>query len=327
MTRRRLLMPGIVTAVLLIAFGLGWGMGAGRIDGSRAALDERLSLFRNVLTGVRAERERRPELDARFAAIADRTLGGDLESVDSTLRRRLVDAVEDSGLSGVAVNTLGGVVVETPASREFRRSGPERTLRDEPDFVLVRATASGTGSISDVVRFLHTLDTSPWIKRIEQVRLDPDRTGRLLAVSVRLATIFMPGITPDPEATEVVAPRRSLDRYASLVAANPFRLPSVAADPPPSTTTSPPPAPSPPAADPWSGWMLTGVIEGDPGVEAWCRHAATGRTATLLPETDVTLADGLIATLMGVDGDIAILRIGDETRRVLVGSTLDRSLP
>jgi hypothetical protein len=321
-------MPGIVTGVLAVSAGIGWGVGAGRLDGSRAALDDRLSLFRNVLNGVREERERRPALESRLAAITNRTLGGDLESVDSTLRRRLVETVEGSGLSGISVNTLGGAVVETPASRSFRRSGPERALRDEPDFVLVRATAAGSGTIADVVRFLHALDAAPWVKRIEQVRLDPDRTGRRLSVSVRLSTIFVPGTEPDPDAAEEIVPLRSIDRYATLVTANPFRLPSVAAEAPrpPVTPSVPAPAP-PPAVDPWSGWMLTGVVEGDPGTEAWCRHAASGRTATLLLDTEVTLAEGLLATLVSVDGDVAVLRVGDETRRVLVGSTLDRALP
>jgi hypothetical protein len=324
--RHRLVMPGIVVGVLAIAGGLGWGVGAGRLDGTRTALDERVQVYRDVLLEVRAERERRPELDERTEAITNRTLGGDLETVDSALRRRLVETIEENGLSEVVVNTLGGTVIETPAGRSFKRSGPERALRDEPDFVLVRATASGSGSIADVVRFLHALDAAPWVKRIEQVRMDPDRTGRRISVSVRLATIFVPGATPDPEAVEEVTPRRSIDRYAAMVAANPFRLeaaPSIARP----TPTVPTPVVTPPTADPWSGWMLTGVIEGDPGVEAWCRHAASGRTATLLPETDVTLGDGLVATLVSVDGDVAVLRVGGETRRVLVGSTLDRSLP
>ncbi len=325
MNRRRLVMPGIVVGVLATAGVLGWGVGAGRLDGTRASIDERVQVFRDVLLAVRDEREKRPELDARSNAIIDHTLGGDLETVDSALRRRLVETVEGSGLSDVVVNTLGGTVVETPAGRSFKRSGPERELRDEPDFVLVRATASGSGSIAEVVRFLHALDAAPWVKRIEQVRLDPDRTGRRLSVSVRLATIFVPGATPDPEAVEEVTPRRSIDRYAALVAANPFRLdtPSIARP----TPAVPTPVAAPPTADPWSGWMLTGVVEGDPGVEAWCRHPASGRTATLLPETDVTLGAGLVATLISVEGDVAVVRIGDETRRVLVGSTLDRSLP
>jgi hypothetical protein len=325
MNRHRLVMPGIVVGVLAIAGGLGWGVGAGLLDGTRTALDERVQVYRDVLMAVRAERERRPELDERTEAITNRTLGGDLETVDSALRRRLVETIEESGLSEVVVNTLGGTVVETPAGRSFKRSGPERALRDEPDFVLVRATASGSGSIAEVVRFLHALDSAPWVKRIEQVRLDPDRTGRRLSVSVRLATIFVPGATPDPEAVEEVTPRRSIDRYAALVAANPFRLDTPSISRP--TPTAPTPVVAPPTADPWSGWMLTGVVEGDPGVEAWCRHPASGRTATLLPETDVTLGAGLVATLISVEGDVAVVRIGDETRRVLVGSTLDRSLP
>ncbi len=327
MNRHRLLMPGIVVGVLAIAGSVGWAVGAGRLDGTRATIDERLEVYRAVLIGVREERERRPDLDARAAAIVNRTLGADLETVDSALRRRLVETIDESGLSEVVVNTLGGSVVETPASRSFRRSGPERALRDEPDFVLVRATASGTGTIGEVVRFIHALDAAPWVKRLEQVRLDPDRGGRRLTVSVRLSTIFVPGVAPDPDAGEVPRPIRPFDRYAAMVAANPFRLVEAVAETPRPRDPALPVAPVVPTIDPWSGWMLTGVVEGSPGVEAWCRHPVSGRTATLLPDREVALGDGLVATLVAVDGDVAVLRVGDETRRVLVGSTLDRALP
>lgn len=328
MNRRRLVMPAVTVAVLSISAGLGWGYGAGRLDGDRAALDDRLDLYRRVLTEVRSEREARPELDARLGTIIDRTLGADLESVDSTLRRRLVDALAADGLRGGVVNTMGTAVVGTPATRAFRRNGPERALRDEPDFVRVGASVSGTGTFGEVVRFVHRLDAAPWVKRIEQVRLDPDRTGGRVTVAVRLSTIFVPGSEPDPEAAVTPRGGHELGRYAALVAANPFRH-----------RTEPPPIRPPvavvevvettvtPTIDPWSTWLLTGVVQGGPGNEAWCRQPSSGRSATLLPEIEVDLGDGLLATLVSIDGEVAVLRLGDETRRIVVGSTLGRSRP
>ena len=90
MNRRQLVLPAAALVVLAAFVALGWAVGAGRLDGERAALDDRLDLYRRVLLEVRREREERPELEARFAAVVDRTLGTDLETVDSTLRRRLV---------------------------------------------------------------------------------------------------------------------------------------------------------------------------------------------------------------------------------------------
>lgn len=327
MNRHRLVLPGVTLAVLSVFAGLGWAVGAGRLNGDRAELDDRLNLYRRVLLEVRREREQRPELDARFDAIVDRSLGADLETVDSTLRRRLVEALAESGLRGGVVNTMGASVVGTPATRAFRRSGPERALRDEPDFVRIGASVSGTGTLGEVVRFVQRLDASPWVKRIEQLRLDPDRAGSLVTVSVRLSTIFVPGVAPDPEAPLVPSDGRPLDRYAALVAANPFRHAVEPRPSPPVEVVDVSPVPIAPAVDPWASWMLTGVVQGDPGTEAWCRQPNSGRTATLLPDIEVDLGDGLLATLVSVDGDVAVLRLGDETRRVLVGSTLGRSRP
>lgn len=322
MNRRRLALPAAVIAVLAAFAAIGWAAGAGRLDGERAELEDRLALYRKVLLEVRSEREERPELDARFAEVVDRTLGTDLETVDSALRRRLVDALGAAGLGGGVVDTTGGSLVGTPATRAFRRSGPERALRDEPDFVRVGATVSGAGSIGEVVRFLHGLDAAPWLKRIETVRLDPDRKGERITVVVRLSTIFVPGAAPGTDAPSAASPRRPIDRYAGLVAANPFRH---VVEPPPKPPTPVVEAPKPPKVDRWSTWMLTGVVEGTPGTEAWCRQPSSGRTATLLPGVETDLGNGLRATLVSVDGEVAELKLGDETRRVMVGSTLGRT--
>ena len=67
----------------------GWAIGSGRLGGARDQIENRIATYRNVLLTVRSEREERPELDRRLADVLDRSLGSELESVDSDLRRRL----------------------------------------------------------------------------------------------------------------------------------------------------------------------------------------------------------------------------------------------
>ena len=60
MNRRRLALPAIALLVLAAFVALGWAVGAGRLDGERAVLDDRLDLYKRVLLEVRREREERP---------------------------------------------------------------------------------------------------------------------------------------------------------------------------------------------------------------------------------------------------------------------------
>lgn len=320
---RRYILPGIVVATVGLAGLLGWSSGSGRLGGAREDLDRRIATYVNVLTTVRDERTRRAELDQRIGSIVDRTLGMDLEHVDAELRRRIAELCESSGLREVTVGTLGAGMIGTPARRMFKRTASERIYRDEADFARVGATANGIGTLEVVVRFLHGLDAAPWVKRIETIRLDPVKDGRLIKVAIRVSTIFVPGLDPDPEASPSIDPRRNIERYAALVDRNPFVLPEA---PKPVRAKKPAPAPRP-RGNPLAEWLLTGLIQGDPGEEAWCRHRGNGSTATLLPGVTVDLPGGGKATLVGIDGEVATIMSGGETWRVLVGSTLDRRLP
>lgn len=322
---RRFMLPSIFIGSAMIAGLLGWASGSGRIGDDRADLDRRIATYINVLTTVREERTRRPELDARIAAIVDRTLGTDLEHVDAELRRRIAGLCESAGLQNVTVTTLGASVLETPARRTFRKTSAEKAFRDEADFAMVGATASGTGSLEEVVRLLHGLDAASWMKRIESVRLDPDRDGSRIKVAVRVSTIFVPGGQPDPEGVPANESRRDLGRYAALIERNPFVLPKPEPEPQPVPVVAPEP-PKAPVVDPLGKWVLTGLVEGGPGDEAWCRHRESGRTVTLLPGTKVDLPGGGTVFLVEIKGDVATIRSGEETWRVLVGSTLDRRL-
>ena len=320
---RRYLLPSIITGTVLLAALLGWASGSGRLGESREDLNRKIATYVNVLTTVRDERTQRPELDERIAGVVDRTLGNELEHVDAELRRRIAEMCDRSGLREVAVSTLAASMVGTPARREFKRTASERVYRDEPDFTRLGAVANGVGSLEEAVRFLHELDAAPWAKRIESVRLDPIKNGQRIRVTVRVSTIFVPGSAPDPERSPEVEQQRGIERYAGLIARNPFVVPRPPRQKP---ASEPPPRPTP-RKDPLAQWLLTGLVDGVPGAEAWCRHLGDGRSATLVPEVAIDLPGGGNVVLVGIDGDVATIRSGEETWRVLVGSTLDRRLP
>ncbi|MCP4797558.1 MAG: hypothetical protein GY885_15505 [Phycisphaeraceae bacterium] len=328
MNRRTRGMATIATVGLVLAGAgvVGWAVGSGRFGGTRSSIENRIATYRNVLMTVRREREQRPELDRRLASIVDRSLGSELEAVDSDLRRQLAGLAEASGLRDASVSTLGASVVATPAAREFSRSGSERAFREEPDFAVLSANVSGRGPLEAVIRFLHDLDAAAWVKRVEYVRFDPDAEGRVIALNARISTLFVPGVDPgDGVDGATPDPQHSIERYESMIAANPFAFaveaPEPVAEPVP---VQPPP---PPRIDPRSDWMLTGVVEGPDGTEAWMRNIRSNETFELLVGGKRPLDREVELQLEWAEGDLAGFRVGDETFRILIGSTLDRPLP
>jgi hypothetical protein len=313
--RWKWLLFGCVAA--LVAGCAGWMFASKWMGEDRVAVVRSIQTYRNFLGEVRAQRERRDALDGELADSLDRTLGSKMENVDSTVRVRLANMARECGLQDLSVSIMRSVVLESPAKRSFRRSGIQRAFREEPDFVEVGASMNAIGSIDEVVNFLHRLDAAPWLKRVGLVRIDPEGKQGKLRLVVQLSTIFVPGLEPAQTPLEP-DPRWSLQRYSRLVASNPFALPI---KPEPVLATNSP-EPPPPSGNPRANWRLTGIVEGPDGIEAWLMN---------LPRQDpveIRLGEHFdLFTLSGVQGDIATFTVGDETFRILVGSTLDRPLP
>lgn len=289
-------------AAALVAGTLGYLAGEGRFGSERGAALKEIDTYVAVLTKARTDRDNRPAMDAKLQAVADRTLGASVESVDSEFRRRLNRMCEELGLTEFSVTTGVSMGRSTPAKREFNRPS-ERALRDEPDFFEVQGTVGATGRVDQLLGLVFRLDAEPWMKRIESVRLDPNADGTSVRMTLKMSTLFLPGRTaskplvPDPQALA------SASRFGALFGSNPFRVPPPPAPPAPvapaptqvaqpSTPAGPavatpaaPPAPAP--GFPYGEWMLTGVVEGPSGTEAWLRHVPTGSQLTLTPGTAV----------------------------------------
>lgn len=326
---RRRWLPLLGAGCVLLGAGAGYLLGERRLSEDRAAALRDIDTYTNVLQTARARREERPKLDARLQEAVDRTLGGSIETVDSAVRKRLNRACEELGMTEFSVTTGATVARGTPARKEFNRPD-ERRLRDEPDFVEVQATVSASGSAQQIYGLIFRIGVEPWEKRIESIRLDPSSDGERIRAIVKLATGFIPGNSPKVELALSPEALAGATRYAALFASNPFRIPpppAVATNPPTTVATAPSgdgsttapglPVAIPASPFPYGEWLLTGVVEGPAGAEAWLRHLTTGAQLTVLPGTAV----GELV-FRAVEYDFAVFEGPSGACRVQVGNNL-----
>ncbi len=312
--RTPILVVGVALSSLL-AGTLSFLIASGRLGSARSAQLEAIGVYSDFLGRVRAERQQRPALDAKLRAVVDRTLGASPEVVDSALRSRLNRIGEELRLADLAVSTEPDKErVPTPARSEF--TAAERSLRDQPDFVEVRGSISGEGTLDQALRLVHRIEVEPWIKRIDQVRLDPTHTGERVRVLVRMTTLFVEGAAGQPVGQASGEAIAGYGRYAALAQRNPFRLPPPA--PPPVVQK---PAPPPPSF-PWNQWKLTARLDGPLGAEACLRNTATNATLTLAPGGRISEAE-----FVGFDGTAALFRLAEAQFRVDLGATMDQRVP
>ena len=289
---RRLSRYWIVPAALAAAsaFWIGQQWGAGRLDGRSIEVAKRITTYENAIATGRKQRRERPQVEADLDGILARTLGNDLESTDSALRARLNRLGEEAGLSATLV-----VSTQAPAS------------------------VSVQGPIEPLLRLAHRIEAEPWIKRIDSFRLDRAGADDRMKLDLRLTTIFVPGRSAADDAELPGSEAPSFDRYAALIASNPFASPPAPEPRRPRDRrreTPPPPPPGPPPF-PYGDWMLTGIVEGPIGPEAWLRHRSSGETLALAPQGRVGEAE-----LMRIEGDRAEFALAGESFAVLVGGSL-----
>jgi hypothetical protein len=313
MSGRVKIILGLVAVAVLVWFG--------RAPVKAIYFNRRADLQKNIvsLTGdIERYRDAAQDhvlVEDRIRGYVNRTMGGDLETVDHRLRSRLNRIGEEIGLGALSVGTGRVRQLETPAKGQFSRRSMQQ-LRQEIDFVEVEAWISGQGPLENVLRLIHRIDAEPWLKRVQQVRLQPKDNGRSFAVSLRLVTLYLPDrdpVEPPPLADDP----EGFGRYASMVRRNPFQVPPPAPEAPPR-----PEAPAGNAASDLAQWVLTGVASSRGSVEVWLLNRGSGETRRLaVGETFQELV------LEAADGDVAEFRRGDERVRVAVGSRLVDGVP
>jgi len=314
MNRRMLIVSVIGTVLgLLILYST-----ANRIYFSpRAAILSDLEEATEDVTRYRSALENRVRLQRQLRDYINRTLGGDIETVDHRLRTRLSRIAEQIDLESISVTTGTARALGSPA-RSLFRGASLRDLRDEIDFVEVPGSITAEGSLAQAVELIDRIDAEPWLKQMHDVNLDPHENGRRVSVRVRVRTLFLPGHTPD-ETPQSPYDEDRLLRLASLLEGNPFHLP---APPEPSPEPSRRASTTLDRSFPFDQWVLTGVAEGRHGAEAWLRNRRSGESRR------IEVGEGLEKlVLVATRGEFAEFERDDERFLIAVGSSLNDRTP
>lgn len=308
-----LLQKIILGVVATLVFAWLFGAGAGRVyfqpretlSNEIASTTERIDRYTSALAKV-------PGIEKQIESFVNRTLGGDLESVDHRLRARLNRIAEQLELADIVVGTGRAVSRQTPAKRRFSRR--ESKLRDEIDFVELSSWISVTGSLAQALNLVDRIEAEPWIKRIDQLNLDPKDNGETFAATVRLTTLFLPGREPRQQEGLPYDPSR-MNRFASLINVNPFRIPEKTQQASPTLAVA--------TMDALGQWTITGIAEGPDGLEVWLLNTASGASKILLPGDVFDTV-----TLISAQDDSAIFQTQSLQFVISIGGNLsDRSRP
>ena len=263
----------ILGAVATLVFAWLFGAGASRVyfqphetlTSEITSTTERIDRYTSALADA-------TRVETQIESFVNRTLGGDLESVDHRLRARLNRIAEQLELADIVVGTGRAVSRQTPAKRRFSRR--ESVLRDEIDFVELSSWVSVTGSLAQVLNLADRIEAEPWIKRIDQLNLDPKDNGETFSATVRLTTLFLPGREPRKQESLPYDPSRMM-RFASFINVNPFRIPEKTQQTSPTLAVA--------TTDALAQWTITGIVEGPDGLEVWLLNTVSGASKILLP--------------------------------------------
>ncbi len=309
-------------ALIMGVVWLGYINGAGTFSAERAELMAKREAYTNALYKARDNRKERQVLDASLQAAVDRTLGSDLDAADSALRSRLNRIGEELRLTELRVMTERSTVRLSPAKAEFNRTGRQKSLRDEPDFIELPATIAGEGSAEQAYRLLQRLEVEPWLKRIESVRMEQFKDGERIRITIKLTTLFLPDRKGKGDLRPSESDLADFERYRAMALANPFRLPI---PPKAAVAVAEPPVAPPPVAPlgfPYDQWLLTGLVDGPSGIEAWFRNGVTGEKIQIVPGQRV----GEV-TFTGSVGDLGEFSEGQQRFRVQIGAAMNARSP
>lgn len=294
--------------ILMLAVGVlagGW-----LLDG--AVIGPALSWY----DGVRVTAQKAHEEAAQSQALVDRQSrimtdwrrrhAAGLLDDEATARFRMQSALAEAARSGgVTLDNVGGGQL-VPATR------------DETCDTL-RLTATGQGSLAQVMGFLRSLQASPQPLRIERSELSAsdarkDQIDLSLTVSTRLVPTKARSGRGVPDGTpawtgETVDPAPG----EAVVAAKPFLAERRGGARTASADTKP--IATPAAA---GGWALVGIVVRDSTTTAFMRHLGDGSERSLAVGEEI---DGHVAS--AVDADGVVLGTGDEAKRIAVGTQLD----
>ena len=336
MTTRNQIIATAVTSAILALGGWAWrSLYQGPIDDAR----QRLASSELSVADLREKLRDGKAVRRDMTEAVQRTLGKVPDTVSHRYVASLRTIAERVGMTKVVVTHRDAEKVMSPLTKTtgVRPEDMRKRLRATPDFLLLRGTVTGEGSLEQVTRAMAEVDAQKWCM-VESVSLRPvGKGGERFSLDLGVAAPLLPDLMEKEVAEPELVKERPEASWAmqAIVARNPFKsLPKVAAATPTevivpqpvgTTPTAAPaaegllPAPPPPYAE----WKLTGLVVGvRTGVQAMMSNTRTSATVTVLKGAkveDAVLVDG--------GGETAVFEIGGARFRVLVNQTLADRIP
>lgn len=329
-TRSRLIVWGVVGVASCVGYLLYTTLYAGPRDKlltRRAGLQSEISRVQEIT-------EDDPKLRKDLKAIAETTLGKQLDVVSHRFRSYTARLVGDAGLENVVVEQGRPTDEKNPVGQRMPSSVPSNlrtAAREQVNMSVIRGAVTASGTLEQVGIALATLRAQPWIHRIEGVQIRPSGSDRQrFNLRVELATLYLPDlVTTDREPTIAAASEEQLKVWKAFASRNIFREPkpkdrSPGDTPPPITVVQPSgnDATPPVVAPDYANWRLTGVVSTARGTEAFFYNAKTGEKLTVRIGGVV-----LDATLISADGESAELEIAGKRFRLNNGDSLAARQP
>jgi hypothetical protein len=299
-----------------------------------------------ILSNIASSQSSIESLDRQLAAqfeVSDRskaatatTLGVKLDDVSARFRDGLSRIAESNGLTGVIVDHGEPQEVKSPLL--VAKSVPaalKSTLRNSADFSVLRGTLRASGTVEQALATLASVQSQPWVHRIEGFTIRPGAGGKDAArceIRIEAATLLAPRLRSDKIAEPVIAQtdeavkamiaqiagRRVL---AKTIIKTPDAAPTVTVAAAATPDGQPAPVPPQPFA-PYEEWRLTGVFSGRSGPEAFFVNIKSGQRVTVQRGGAV-----LDAVFIEATGERVILDIGGRRFEVLTGQVLSSRKP
>lgn len=329
-TRARLVIWGVATVGLVVVYFLYSTFYAGPRD---KALAKRDALQADV-SRLQEITENDPKIRKELKAIAETTLGKQLDVVSHRFRSYTARLAGDAGLENVVVEQGRPTDEKNPVGQRMPSNVPSSlraAAREQVNMSVIRGAVTATGTLEQVGIALATLQSQPWVHRLEGVQIRPNGTDRRrFNVRFELATLYLPDlVTTDKEPTIAAPSDEQLKIWKVFASRNIFREPKVkdhspGDTPPPIAVvdgTTPAPEVSVIAPD-YSSWRLTGVMTSSRGSEAFFHNVKTNEKLTVRIGGAV-----LDAVLIAADGESAELEIAGKRFRLHNGESLAARQP
>ena len=291
---------GRIRLIAIVAFLVGAG-GVGNLLAQRMYFKPAAVLRKNIEEMERTQSRVEDVMEAWFSvkgelkAFGSTQLGREFDEVEHRLRTGLQEIGARHQLKGVQVSNARPRPERTPLAGARLRTRLGRSLSEARDFAVIKGTFGGNGSLEQVMLALASVQSQPWVHRIDRVSIEPRGRERTeFQLDVAFSVVFAPDLAPaEASSPEIVGASAEVIADARRVALrNVFVPPAPPPAPPPLPPVVQPPVAPPPAPPPYDRWKVTGVIErrqdgSTASVEVWLLQMDTGEQRILTPGDEV----------------------------------------